>query len=564
MAVAERPRAKFAAYIKRDPTVGTNGASIDREQPFITPRQLRDYWTGSKIPDPDIRSLFSNSTSSRSSISDLRQSEIENAIIRFLAPNAVLAPLCGTALQLMSKERFVNNFRRLLKIFRDQLLALPRNVVSQELAARLKPKEARYRIAQGIVEAQIQVPDQEEDDENIQDHERATKSYLESWVIKTKSHLPSGKSPAAVEDQSECSSGDEDYAEEQIGLDLELPRTDQVIQMLIDGQPFQDMLVGLKEFLLPQGLLSELLPIPGAQISFTAPKMFNVINQAQYWLEDVTSVEWDWWPFLPVLRPLHQGESRVYWRCFCGTLRWRELRPGQRAILEDLLQRRPTRFRRPLLCESFKSNSPHHTTTPSSSPQRQTPSAAHPQNTTSAASCPTASQTNTSQPKVRETAPTDQGLQAATSGGQTAATPTSNPAVPSGGQTAATPPSNPAVPSGGQTAATPTSNPAVPSGGQTAATPASNPADFLWLIFGAEGPRATLELDQMDDNLLKSDTVFLRRLKERHAQLRGWLRSHASVWKLGYWDFVKVRKFESPSAKLTTPELPVCRPIARY
>lgn len=67
----------------------------------------------------------------------------------------------------------------------------------------------------------------------------------------------------------------------------------------------------------------------------------------------------------------------------------------------------------------------------------------------------------------------------------------------------------------------------------------------LRVIFGVEGPRITLELDQIRDDDLQSDLLFLRKLRRRHRQLRGSLRAYFSFWRLSYWDFVKV-KFSKP------------------
>ena len=63
----------------------------------------------------------------------------------------------------------------------------------------------------------------------------------------------------------------------------------------------------------------------------------------------------------------------------------------------------------------------------------------------------------------------------------------------------------------------------------------------LCVVFGVQGPRVTLEVDQIRDSDLQSDILFLRKLRRRHFQLRGRLRSYFSFWRLSYWEFVKVR-----------------------
>lgn len=74
---------------------------------------------------------------------------------------------------------------------------------------------------------------------------------------------------------------------------------------------------------------------------------------------------------------------------------------------------------------------------------------------------------------------------------------------------------------------------------------ASSPSGFqqnkkMWVVFGVQGPRMTLELDQIGNNDLQSDRVFLREIRRKHHLLRGRLRSYFSFWQLSYWEFVKV------------------------
>ena len=81
----------------------------------------------------------------------------------------------------------------------------------------------------------------------------------------------------------------------------------------------------------------------------------------------------------------------------------------------------------------------------------------------------------------------------------------------------------------------------IPSVGQTLPQLISQTSKQLWIFFGVQGPRITLEVDQIGGNDLQSDTLFLRQLRRRHFQLRGRLRSYFSFWRLSYWEFVKVR-----------------------
>ncbi|KAF2644780.1 kinase-like protein [Massarina eburnea CBS 473.64] len=60
MAADVKARVEFEAYIKANHFLGTNGASADDEQPFITLRQLAEYWTTSRIKEA-LCSTYDNS-----------------------------------------------------------------------------------------------------------------------------------------------------------------------------------------------------------------------------------------------------------------------------------------------------------------------------------------------------------------------------------------------------------------------------------------------------------------------------------------------------------------------
>ena len=66
-------------------------------------------------------------------------------------------------------------------------------------------------------------------------------------------------------------------------------------------------------------------------------------------------------------------------------------------------------------------------------------------------------------------------------------------------------------------------------------------AEKFFILFGVQGPRRTLELDQIDCESCSSDQKFFRELRQRYPKLRGYLRWIFSVWRFRTCDFVKVR-----------------------
>lgn len=295
--------------------------------------------------DDDIRSLLSeDDNESQAPIrSSGRGKEIENAIVSVLATNPVLTPLYEKALELMPEERFINNLRRLLKVFHDDLANIGGNLVTQELAAILKRKAVRERIARKVTGRQIsaQTLQAEEDLARFQEPDTSNFSYLEGWLAKGKfPPLDTLENPdidrqeglihnkdikdeeQSTHDEGESNDGSESDEEESYEIEpskpselARFPRLDTVIQALVEGRPFQDMLIGLKEFLLPYGLLNEILPIPREHITFDSRDKYAVVNNIQKFLEDITSLEWDWWPLSPRMDPLNNDEVRVYWQC---------------------------------------------------------------------------------------------------------------------------------------------------------------------------------------------------------------------------------------------------------
>ncbi|MCJ1388309.1 hypothetical protein MMC18_001155 [Xylographa bjoerkii] len=65
-------------------------------------------------------------------------------------------------------------------------------------------------------------------------------------------------------------------------------------------------------------LLSEMESVPPSQISIFSKYRSGTLNQLKLCIEELTGVEWEWWPLHPREKPLLQGYSRVRWSCACG------------------------------------------------------------------------------------------------------------------------------------------------------------------------------------------------------------------------------------------------------
>jgi hypothetical protein len=77
-------------------------------------------------------------------------------------------------------------------------------------------------------------------------------------------------------------------------------------------------------------------------------------------------------------------------------------------------------------------------------------------------------------------------------------------------------------------------------GGVPVSIPSSSNSE-LFIIFGVEGGRRTLEIAHLNTLKLKDDSEFFKHLCREYRRLRGYLRRWFSIWQLRYCDFVKVR-----------------------
>lgn len=89
-------------------------------------------------------------------------------------------------------------------------------------------------------------------------------------------------------------------------------------------------------------------------------------------------------------------------------------------------------------------------------------------------------------------------------------------------------------------------------GGQASTLVRSGLNELLWITFGVEGSQSTPEVDQIGSDDQTFDQIFIKELRSRHRRLRGWMRLYLSIWRLHYWEFVKVSHSGNKLAPLST------------
>jgi hypothetical protein len=483
--------------------------------------------------DNDIRSLVSWADEESEAPPGHWTLHFENAIIAVLATREELVPLYKMALDLMSDHRLANNLQRQFYAFYTDLNTAENLPFAKRLAAFFRSKKARSRIARVVVDRQISSAHSltEEDLKSRRRYDATVAQNLEDWLQTTKefsSTIPqSGSSSIASSASGESAADDEDSGDEDEFEHLDTPGLTHAIHSLVDSKPFMNMVTGLKQFLLPRGLLDDLLSIPREDIKFES-QAETLINRLQGFFEDISGLQWDWWPLKPRKRHLQPYEVRVIWTCHCKEIRWKEMHVNQAEILKMLLRENSQESIRHPFCAMLTKAS-----MVQNSSSRQDPEDSNNQQTSLLGYKP-----NSLQPQ-------------STSGMQ-------RPGAMLPSPPSKTSSSTNAHSSSGSSSANPQNS------YQTAVQASSGGARKLkWLVFGTTGGRHTLEIGQVGDLELSSDLVFLRKLKKEHTLLRGRIRSYLSLWKLDHWEFVKFRRYQSMRERIIMEKIDLPPPEAK-
>jgi hypothetical protein len=83
------------------------------------------------------------------------------------------------------------------------------------------------------------------------------------------------------------------------------------------------MIAGMKELLLPPGLLDDILPILRTKIHYNSKENDSLLTSVQAYIEDVTALPWDWWPLPPRMRKLKADETHIHWHWYAEVYAFR-------------------------------------------------------------------------------------------------------------------------------------------------------------------------------------------------------------------------------------------------
>jgi hypothetical protein len=284
--------------------------------------------------DSDIRSVASFTDDINSQVSTRRSPQevvAEEKLGFLLAQNEELRGLYEASLSKISKERLIQNLRRLLKQYHLDLCRVAKTNLEKATARLLRSRWSRVRIAQMI--SDLVQPDTGEDLEQPLAEVPREMFDLEAWVAGNagfatpKTRVPFDPAPeerngaepeswALQEDDSLDESDDENKPSVKL-----LSKISEAENFLLEGESFQRLLTTFRTFLMPASLshlTRVLMSLPSDRIWFSDMDDNSILNKFKILVEDLTVEDWQWWPLRPKMRKLQMDQTRVHWLCVSG------------------------------------------------------------------------------------------------------------------------------------------------------------------------------------------------------------------------------------------------------
>lgn len=288
-------------------------------------------------PECDIRSVVSDAEDINSVCSTRRtfpERIAEEHLGVLLAQKQELKPQYEEAFNKMGKPRFIENFRRLLKRYYLDLSRQAETNLQRATTQLLRSRWARIRIAKQV--AEIVRPDNKEAisqmERRILETERRVLD-LEDWVsanpglaipIDPEIDDKGGFGEEGEEEhremegfEDEGTSDEEDGGQERENTKF-VPNVSEMEAFLLEGDPFQNLTINLRLFLLPAAsapITRIIMTIPKDRIWFSGEDDYSFLNRAKLSVEHHTVDNWNWWPLQPPMHFLQKGQTRMHWQC---------------------------------------------------------------------------------------------------------------------------------------------------------------------------------------------------------------------------------------------------------
>jgi len=248
----------------------------------------------------------------------------EEYIGHLLAQIEEMVLLCEEGLETIEKNNFVKNLRRLLKQYYLDLLEQAETNLEKATVHLLKSRWLRTRMAQQVGDKLR--PESEEARTKLEQVIRGRKALLpnmEEWVAGIQAFAPSVERPKTSADIDNIEHGysEEEDSDDDINTDT-LSKVAEMKAFLLSGNPFRNLSVNLRIFLLPaslQPLVRTIMSIPNdpgnERIWFSKEEDNSFLNKFKAVVEDTSGEKWNWWPLRPRMRVLQPHETRMHWLC---------------------------------------------------------------------------------------------------------------------------------------------------------------------------------------------------------------------------------------------------------
>ncbi|KFY68064.1 hypothetical protein V496_01311 [Pseudogymnoascus sp. VKM F-4515 (FW-2607)] len=492
----------------------------------------------------DIQSILSVPDDIQSQVSTHRTHQeiaASEQLGELLARHKELSPLYEIALSKISKKRLVGNLRRMLKQYYLDLANIARTNLEKAAVQLLRSRWDRIRLSQQI--ADIIHPDTADEPELEISDIPDKKLDLESWLANNPGFRVSDGPEFDTtlyqkDDHNSNSSGTDNDDSDDSGSDageqyrninpLSLfPKIAEVERFFTGGDSFQKLSMNLQRFLLPTSmspLIQMLMAVPYENIWFSDENDNSILNLFKIVIEDLTEGNWHWWPFRPKMRMLQENETRVHWRCHCGTHLWAELSKPHAESYKMLLARRVRNPRQKMhvctskhrrnLAEAWKAWI-----------SQAAGSSGRPSSRTQVSGVPLQQRSQNSSPP-----------------GQ------ANKNNPVKGNTPV-----------GSSSSAPSP---IPATAQSIQIPIAS-INELFVFFTVQGSRRTLELAQIKVGQQVDDGAFFEEVRIQYKKKRGFLRYWLSVWQLKDCELIKFMKVWGDRVLYTKNDLPV-DPLYEY
>jgi hypothetical protein len=327
-------------------TMPANNEKIQRRATIPEAAHVVSYDLGTI--DDDLVSVISNTESIGSQAGSLGRTPGERFASRlfgdFLGNLRQLRPLHEEALRRFGENRFVHNYRRLLKAQLLRLWSLSDDRTRTEVLTLriLRSRTSRTDIARNICRAII--PDESEpleqhttldfrprEQENVagwiaslrptgsRDLDAVGQSSSEGSVLSEREEFnlifarPQDRDTDGANDSDQADMLEDTSSEDLDSFEAELLST------LTEAYDFlrRDVVClerDLRLLLLPSSLRDLLVTVPKDDIRILRDNNVSFVNQIKAFIEDHTQIEWDWWPLRPRSHSLSEGRQRLEWK----------------------------------------------------------------------------------------------------------------------------------------------------------------------------------------------------------------------------------------------------------